>query len=91
MNPSGNRAKKEAEAMKYTSAALMEYRGKWRGQLKYKDDSGKWHSTTKMLKSKGSPDAGRSEAWRDDMEREAAVKWLESWARKPYPTTLRPI
>ena len=74
MNPSGNRAKKEAEAMKYTSAALMEYRGKWRGQLKYKDDSGKWHSTTKMLKSKGKRDAQRElEAWRDDMEREAAA------------------
>ena len=60
--------------MKYTSAALMEYRGKWRGQLKYKDDSGKWHSTTKMLKSKGKRDAQRElEAWRDDMEREAAA------------------
>ena len=58
--------------MKYESAQLMSYRGKWRGQLQYKDEAGKWRKTTKVLKSKGKRAAQRElEAWRDEMEADA--------------------
>ena len=60
--------------MKYSSACIMEYRGKWRAKLKYKDENGKWQTKTKMLKSKGKRDAQREmEEWRDEMERAAAA------------------
>lgn len=58
--------------MKYESAQIMSYRGRWRGQLQYKDESGKWRKTTKVLKATGKRAALRElEAWRDEMEADA--------------------
>lgn len=60
--------------MKYSSAQLVEKAGKWRGQLQYKDENGKWRKITKMLGSKRKRDAQKElEAWRAEME-EAALK-----------------
>lgn len=66
----------------YESAQLISYKGKWRGQLKYKDGS-KWRSISKVLSSKGKRDAQKElAAWRETME----VKTLEAEGKKPDQT-----
>lgn len=61
--------------MKYSSAQLVKQRGKWRGQLKYKDAEGKWRKVTKTLAAGGKREAQRElEAWRAEMEAEAAAQ-----------------
>lgn len=58
--------------MFYTSAQLIEDRGKWKAQLKYKDGD-KWRKRTHVLKATGKRAAqAELEAWRDEMEAKAA-------------------
>lgn len=59
--------------MKYSSACLEAKKGGgFRGQLKYKDESGKWRKVTKALAAKGKRAAqAELEAWRAEMEAEA--------------------
>lgn len=59
--------------MKYSSACLEAKKsGGFRGQLKYKDESGKWRKVTKALRATGKREAQRElEAWRTEMEAEA--------------------
>lgn len=61
--------------MKYTNACLTAHGAKWRGQLQYKDDSGKWCKRTKVLKATGKRAAQKElEEWREQMEREAEAE-----------------
>ena len=60
---------------KYTAAWLRKGRaGGWHGVLKFKDDAGKWRQREHKLSATGKRDAQRElDAWRDEMEREAAA------------------
>ncbi len=59
--------------MKYTSVQLVQKNGRWRGQLQYKDEEGKWKKKTKMLSATGKREAQKElEAWHLSME-EAAL------------------
>ena len=59
--------------MFYTAASLVERRGRWEGQLSYKDETGKWRKRTRKLAAKGKREAQRElEAWRDELEAKAA-------------------
>lgn len=61
--------------MKYTNACLLVHGTKWRGQLQYKDDGGKWRKRTKTLNATGKRAALKElEEWRDQMEREAEAE-----------------
>lgn len=61
--------------MKYTNACLLAHGTKWRGQLQYKDDGGKWRKRTKTLNAAGKRAALKElEEWRDQMEREAEAE-----------------
>lgn len=69
----------------FYSSACLEKRpnGRFRGQLKYKDEAGKWRKVTKSLEARGKRDASRElEAWRAEMER----KHLDKAQRKPAVT-----
>lgn len=60
--------------MKYESAAIRQNKqsGRWRGILKYRDDSSGWKQITKTLDARGKREAQRElEAWRAEMEEEA--------------------
>lgn len=59
--------------MYYTNACLIAHGKRWRGQLQYKDDAGKWRKRTRLLDAKGKREAQKElDAWREAMEREAA-------------------
>lgn len=61
--------------MKYTNACLTAHGAKWRGQLQYKDESGKWRKRTKTLNATGKRAAQKElDEWRDQMEREAEAE-----------------
>lgn len=62
-----------AEQKKYSSVQMFQHRnGRWRAQVKYKDDSGKWHNKSKVLEATGIRAAKHeAEAWRDELERAA--------------------
>lgn len=57
----------------YSSAQLRNYKNGYRGQLKYKDEHGKWKSVSKVLDAKGKRAAQKElEAWQAEMESKAA-------------------
>lgn len=62
-----------AEQKKYSSVQVFQHRnGRWRAQVKYKDDSGKWRNKSKVLEATGIRSAKHeAEAWRDELERAA--------------------
>lgn len=62
-----------AEQKKYSSVQVFQHRnGRWRAQVKYKDDSGKWRNKSKVLEATGIRAAKHeAEAWRDELERAA--------------------
>ena len=58
---------------KYSSVQVIKHRNdRWRAQVKYKDDSGKWHNKSKVLEATGIR-AARHEAeeWREELEKAA--------------------
>ena len=62
-----------SEQKKYTSVQVFPHRnGRWRAQVKYKDDSGKWRNKSKVLEATGIRAAKHeAEAWRDELEHAA--------------------
>lgn len=62
--------------MAYYSNACVRANGtKWRGQLQYKDEAGKWRKRTKTLAAKGKRAALKElEEWREAMEAEHAAE-----------------
>ena len=58
--------------MAYYSNACVRANGtKWRGQLQYKDEAGKWRKRTKTLSSEGKRAALKElKEWREAMEAE---------------------
>lgn len=62
-----------AEQKKYSSVQVFQHRnGRWRAQVKYKDDSGKWRNKSKVLEATGIRAARHeAEAWRDELEHAA--------------------
>lgn len=60
--------------MEYGNATVNKYRDKWRGQVKYKDENGKWRSKTKMLPAKGKREAQKlADQWRNQLQKEADI------------------
>lgn len=58
--------------MKYTSAQLLPYKDGYRGKLNFKDETGRWRSTTKRLSATSKREAKRElDAWRAEMEERA--------------------
>lgn len=67
--------------MEYAKASVYEKDGKLYGRLRYKDESGKWRSKTKVLKATGKRAAqAEADAWRDDMNEAEARKEAEAKA-----------
>ena len=62
-----------SEQKKYTSVQVFPHPiGRWRAQVKYKDDSGKWRNKSKVLEATGIRAAKHeAEAWRDELEHTA--------------------
>lgn len=72
--------------MKYSKGCLVKNGDRWRAQLKFKDEEGKWHSVKKNLASTGKRDAQRElDAWKAEMEAKAE---LEAAACEARPSTV---
>lgn len=68
--------------MKYESAQITPYKDRWRGNLRYKDETGKWRTKSKVLKAKGKREARHElDKWRSEMEEEAL--WEAPGAKRP--------
>ena len=60
--------------MGYGKATIFKDRGKWRGQVKYKDETGKWRNKSKTFTAKGKREAQRqADEWREQLQQEAAA------------------